>query len=200
MYNFWCIITQDLSPGGTTLNFTSYLNCLCDEVLLQIRELNQSLHVCWKLLLPQMVQRGRLVPSKEAEFNRIISVASNLGGDELSNMTINEVRELFEEQPSNEEELIEFLNTSGFHCADDSEIVCNTTTALHLILSDLKEGVPLAKKLENCFVERDSSVVRSGKFDLQDRNRQKSIEVNTRKSDISMGTGDYELRKCFNMF
>uniref|UniRef100_A0A1B0B2T8 Uncharacterized protein n=1 Tax=Glossina palpalis gambiensis TaxID=67801 RepID=A0A1B0B2T8_9MUSC len=145
-----------------------------------------------------MVQRGHLVPSKEVEFNRIISVASNLGGDELSNMTINEVRELFEEQPSNEEELIEFLNISGFHCADDSEIVCNTTTALHLILSDLKEGVALAKKLENCFVEKDSSVV--PEFSVLCFEIQKSIEVNTRKSDISMGTGDYELRKCFKMF
>ena len=136
-----------------------------------------------------MVQRGNFVPVEEQnikEYNRIISVASNLEGDGFSDMNV-DVRELFEEQTLDEEELIELLNTSTSNYAGDSENI-NNTSVPHLNLIDLEEGIALAKKLENFFVEKDPLIVRSGKFkrelesslapyreiltELQDRNRQ----------------------------
>ena len=104
-------------------------------------------------------------------------------------MNVDDVRELFEEQTLDEEELIELLNTSTSNYAGDSENINNTITSVpHLNLIDLEEGIALAKKLENFFVEKDPSIVHSGKFkrelqsslapyreiltELQDRNRQ----------------------------
>uniref|UniRef100_A0A1A9VGA3 Uncharacterized protein n=1 Tax=Glossina austeni TaxID=7395 RepID=A0A1A9VGA3_GLOAU len=88
-------------------------------VALAFKELNQpTLYACWRPLLPQMVQRGNFVPSGE--------------GDRFSNMTIDDVRELLEQQTLNEEELIKLRNTCAFNCADDSENMCNTITVPHL--------------------------------------------------------------------
>jgi DDE superfamily endonuclease/Tc5 transposase DNA-binding domain len=166
----------------------SILDCVA-IIALACKELKQStLHACWKPLLPKMVQKGNIVPFEKAEYNRIISVASNLEGDGFSDMNIDDVRELFEEQTLNEEELIELLNITSSNYADDSENICNITSVPHLNSTDLQEGIALAKKLEDFLDEKDLSVVRSGKFkrelqsslapyreiltELQDRNRQ----------------------------
>jgi len=65
----------------------------CVEIIdLACKELKQStLHACWKPLLPQMFQKGNFVPFEKAEYNRIISVASNLEGDGFSDMNIEDV-------------------------------------------------------------------------------------------------------------
>ena len=71
---------------------------------------------------------------------------------------------LSEEQTLEEEELIGLLNTSTSNYADDSENISNITSVPHLNLIDLEEGITLAKKLENFFVEKNLSIVRCGKF------------------------------------
>ena len=162
----------------------SILDCIA-IIALACKELKQStLHTCWKPLLPQMVQRGNFVPFEEAEYNRI-SVASNLEGNGFSDMNVDDVQELSEEQTLEEEKLIGLLNSNY---DGDSETISNITSVPHLNLIDLKEGIALAKKLENFFVEKDPSIVHSGKFkrelqsslapyreiltELQDRNKQ----------------------------
>ncbi|KAI9587905.1 hypothetical protein GQX74_003751 [Glossina fuscipes] len=158
------------------INFEYYFEMSYDKICLlhsvaiialACKELNQStLHACWRPLLPQTVQRGNSMPSEEAKFNRIISVAYNLEGNRFSNMTIDDVRELFKEETLNEEEFIELINTSTFKYAGDYENIRNTTTVPHLNLTDLEQGIRItrAKNLENFFVEEDLFAARSGKF------------------------------------
>ncbi|XP_055383517.1 tigger transposable element-derived protein 1-like [Condylostylus longicornis] len=151
------------SDGNATLLQTwkefSILDCVT-TVALACKELKRNtLNRCWKSLLPQMVNTENVGSTLEDEYNRIISVASNLEGDGFVDMNIQDIRELFEEKTLDEEELIALLNISNFDQNENFSFI-----APKLSLADVQKGIALANDLENHFVNKDSSAVRCGKF------------------------------------
>lgn len=143
----------------------SILDCV-KTISSAYKELKSStLNACWKALLPGMVQSENAVPPADVEYTRIVNVASRLGGEGFTDMNIRDVEELFLEQTLNEEELMEFIHVSSSNAStDDNFENMNDGLVANLNLNDVQKGIDLAKQLEFYFIEKDPSVVRSGKF------------------------------------
>lgn len=124
-----------------------------------------TINGCWKPALHQIVQKENSDSSGETLHNHILNIAHIIGGEGFDDLNSQDLDELFQEPTLTEAELIEIINEpyEDTIVNEDAENYPEDSSP-NISVTDVQQGLDLAKKLELHFMEIDPSLSRKRTF------------------------------------
>lgn len=125
-----------------------------------------TLNSSWKAVWPECVTDGEIINTSTLS-SEIITLANQLGGEGFDTFSQNDVDELLEDTPLNDDDILSLILHSSVDIEDDIEVEVPPPP---LTVKIIQEASELCNKLENLFIVHDSNSERAFKFQRELKN------------------------------